>query len=584
MKHWWLFLIFWTGLIQAQVNFRATTDKTELTTEDRLKVEFTLNEKPEDFTPARFDDFYVLMGPFTSSSFQMINGKTSYSFSYGYILQPKRAGKLTIGPAEAVVNGKVYRTQPIEINVVKPAPGFSVKEENTDKSSEIKEKKDLIFRLELTKTKPYVGEAVGGVYKLYVHQNTRLADLQQLAIPEYEGFWKEVVSNRVEGPEEKIINGEPYSVYTLGKVVLFPQRSGVLKIKPYKISLVKLKREKRYFGPFVEYVDVPVNISLSSGTKLLRVKPLPENKPEDFGGAVGIFEMDVQTDREKVRTGEPMNIEIHVAGTGNFNQFELPALHLSEGLEVYEPETKTSLKPTLHGLTGYVRKTYTIIPQEPGKYKIPALRFSFFNPKTGKYETLTSKEFILEVDGKSLAGSAQAIQSGSTGSNYFYPIFLKSSWQKTGEKPFYGSGKFYFVLVFLLLLFPLIYYGNKWGEKYKSNTELIRQKTLEKNIQNLLKSARENLGNKDLFYGHLEKALMQYFKKTLKLDMSDITKNQVQNLLKDKNVPEDLIIKLTDIWNKIESIRYTPVDITGMEEDYNHVKELLKEMDKYLRR
>ncbi len=584
MKFRWFLWILWSGWMTAQVEFNATTDKTELTTEDRLKVEFTLNEKPEDFTPPRFDDFYVLMGPFTSSSFQMINGKTSYSFSYGYILQPKRTGKLTIGPAEAVINGKVYRTQPIEIHVIKSAPGFSVKEEDTDKSSEINETKDLIFRLELTKTKPYVGEAVGGVYKLYVHRGTRLADLQQVAIPEYEGFWKEVISNKIEGPEEKIIKGEPYSVYTLGKVVLFPQRAGVLKIKPFKISLVKLKREKRYFGPFVEYVDVPVNVSLSSGTKLLRVKPLPENKPEGFNGAVGIFDLNVHIDKEKVRTGDPVNVEISVSGTGNFNQFELPVLHLSEGLEVYEPETKSSLKATMQGLRGTVRKIYTVIPQSPGKYKIPSLSLAFFNPQTGKYETVTSKEFILEVEGKTLTGNTQSVPTGTSGSNYFFPNILKTGWKKTGAKPFYGSGKFYVLLILLLLVFPGIYAGQKAIKKYRGNTELLRQKSLEKNIQNLLKSARENLGDKDLFYGHLEKALMQYFKKALKLDYSGITKNQVQNILKEKKVPEEMIEKLTDIWNKIESIRYTPVDITGMEEDYEHVKTLLKDMDKYMRR
>ncbi len=580
---WWMWMMPWW--MWAQVEFTARTDKQELSTEDRLKVEFTLNERPDDFQAPSFEGFRVVMGPFRSTSFQYINGKSSYSYTFGYVLQPLRTGTLVIGSAAATVNGKTYRTEPIRIKVLKPTPGFSMKGPATDKKSENGNGADVFFRLELNKREAYTGEAIGGVYKLYVRQGVEVADLQQLSLPEYEGFWKEIVSDKVEGPAQTQINGQNYLVYTLGKVVLFPQRTGILKIKPYKISIVKLRREKRYFGPFVEYVDVPEQISLSTKTQHIRVKPLPEaGKPDSFTGAVGVFDLEAEAGKLQVRTGDAVTLELRLSGTGNFNQFELPKWQLSDGLEVYEPEKHSNLRATLYGLKGYESLTYTIIPQAPGKYKIPALKWAYFNPQTKKYEEISTREMILEVKGKALTGGTPVSPgvSGGAGDTYFHYIAGKTRLVPMDKKAFYPSGGFYTLLLILLAFFPLAFGIKKYREYVLSDTEKLQQKTVKKHIRNLLKEAEKHVGDKDVFYGHLEKALVSYLQNALKISAVQMHKTAITEALKKRGVPGVLTDRLNALWEKIETVRYTPVDIRGMEKDFEEAKQLLGELDKYL--
>ena len=41
--------------------------------------------------------------------------------------------------------------------------------------------------------------------------------------------------------------------------------------------------------------------------------------------------------------------------------------------------------------------SYTIVPSYRGKYPIPSISFSYFNPDTGTYKTLNSEEILINV-------------------------------------------------------------------------------------------------------------------------------------------------------------------------------------------
>ena len=113
-------LLFLTTISLAQeVSFKAQPSRTSLGENEYLRVDFTMNKEGDNFVPPSFANFEVT-GPTQSISHSWINGNRSFSKTYTYMLQPKRKGKLTIGAAAIIIDGKEYKTKPITIEVTDP--------------------------------------------------------------------------------------------------------------------------------------------------------------------------------------------------------------------------------------------------------------------------------------------------------------------------------------------------------------------------------------------------------------------------------------------------------------------------------
>jgi len=584
-----LILFLWAAIgmhsLRSQDLFYARVSKTEMTADDRVRVDFVLKQKESDFTPPPFKDFYVIMGPSVSQSFSWINGRSSYTKTYTYILQPKRTGILEIEPARAVIQGKEYFTEPVKITVDKsenpppaatgPAPA-PPREKNATA-----EGKDIFLTLELTKTKPYVNEAVGGIYKLYIKQGIDATNFQITTLPEYKGFWVEKLSDKFEGPYMREINGVPYEVYNVSKIVLFPQQAGVLKIKPLKAKITKITYRQEILGGFFAHtVEVPQIKELSSGVKIIRVKPLPEEgKPVDFSGAVGKFDLRLFMDKDSVKVGQSVSLRLKVNGRGNLGLIDLPDLQLPPDLEVFEPEIKRNYKPTLYGFRGSIEKIFTVIPQKSGKYIIPAVKFSYFDPETGKYHTLETRERLLHVTGTGLSLSSSP-KGNVTADSGLEPLAESGKWLSVRKTRFFG-GKWYVyatLLPFVILLLARLF--KTYRDRRLSRPEVLHRKRVQSELNRLLRQAEGATDDKEKFYGLLEKILFTYFKEKMHLRPVEVTRDAVIKRLQKQGVADEILSRLEDLWQKIAAARYTPAGSAVMRDDLENVKQLLRELDK----
>jgi len=239
MKKWiYIFsLILWTTAGWSQVNFKTRVSKRKLSTNDRLQVRFEISTKGENidkrsFTPPSFDGFQRIMGPSTSQEWSFINGRQSAKFSYIYILQPVKTGKITIGKATVKVDDKIYETQPVTIRVEKGSNPTNNQQQNypatqgngkTDNIT-VKDKVEGAFLVaEVSKDNPYVNESVGLTYKLYIPKNYGVTNYNETEQPQYNGFWVQDINKNISGPYQGEIKGKPYIYYVLRKKVLFPQ-------------------------------------------------------------------------------------------------------------------------------------------------------------------------------------------------------------------------------------------------------------------------------------------------------------------------------------------------------------------------
>ncbi len=569
---------------QDEVTFEMKLSKNKLGINERLRVDFEMNRDGDNFSPPTFDGFQVIMGPSQSISSSWINGVRSYSKTYSYTLSPTARGKFTISQATIVINGETYKTLPEEVEVTaavdKPSGQMTV----DDIADE-----NLHLVAEVSKADPYLNEAISVVYKLYVSPTINVSNFRPLDNPTYNNFWSQDMPFSKYNIQNGMYDGKSYRYVVLKRVVLYPQKSGKLEIEPLSLDVtLDVPTDRRDF--FGGRIYSQTNKTVSAGQRTITVKPLPdEGKPADFGGAVGDFNFSVTTSKTELKASESLQAKVEIKGKGNLKLFQLPEPTLPGSLEVYEPEFKENVRTTLSGMEGSVSNSYTIVPSTKGKYPIPKVSFSFFNPETGQYKTLVSNEIMINVMGGpaiaegagagNLAGNKQLVTG--TG-NLFHFIKLEPGLSPRGTAYFFGSTRFYLWLFVPLLLIPLAIIFGKRREAIASDVMGNKVKRANKLARKYLSKARKELGNKEAFYIALEKALHNYLKARLKIETTEFSKDKISDLLLQREVDQATSDGFISLLKNCEMARYSPFSEVQMQQDYDKASEVIAAMDKQL--
>ena len=574
-----------TTLASSQVTFEAKVSKKKLGINERLRVDFEMNQDGDNFNPPDFANFMVVGGPNQAVSNSWINGKRSYSKTYSYFLAPKRQGTFTINQATIEIEGEIYKTTPVQITVTS-----AVETPKDGNNADYIASENIHLVAEVSKTNPYLNEAITVVYKLYVSPNTGVSNWREIDNPKYSDFW----SQNIDIKGLKVLNGtykgEDYRYVILRKTVLYPQKTGKLEIEPLSLDItVDVPTNRRDI--FGTRLMNQVHKTVSAGKRTINVKPLPERgKPADFTGAVGDFNFKVTTSKYELNASESLQAKVEVSGTGNLKLFELPKLNLPSSLEVYEPEHAENVRTNLDGMSGSISDSYTVVPQYRGKYPIPSISFSYFDLKSQSYKTINSNEMVIDVLEGPTTNSGQDITSVNgnkqrvvLNDNQF--AFVKTNTNFTSIKPthFFKSIAFWSAMILPFLAIPLVLVFKKEKEKRQADVFGNKIRKADKLAKKYLSEAKKVLGNKEAFYIALEKALHNYLKAKLHIETSEFTKDKISNLLNDKGVDANTIKDFIAILENCELARYTPINQVEMQKDYDLAAQTITVIDKEVR-
>ncbi len=576
-----LFMSFVTQFVLAQAEFKTTVSKSKLGVNQRFRIVFSINKQGADnFTPPSFKNFRVVAGPSQSVNQSWINGKVSFSQSYTYILMPKAIGTFTIPSASIQLNGKTLKSNTVKMNILK---AVDLPKNPNDPNYIAEQNVHLVA--EISKSKPFVGEGIYVEYKLYVSENISVKDFSVTESPQYNGFWNQEIKINNLQIKNGIYNGENYRYVVLKKALLIPTKSGKLVIEPMKMDIligVPTGRGDFFGNPITRNLTK----SFSSPKRNINVKDLPlEGKPENFNGAVGDFNFSITSSKNELKANESSEIKVSVNGKGNLKLFEIPKIQTPKELEVYTPEHKEQVRTTLSGIRGSVYDLYTVVPQFKGKYKIPKVSFSYFNPKEKKYHTITTEDLFVNVlEGKEIVSTTNNTVKKDiaiTGSNFRY-IQTKTTFSPIEESDFLGSNLFYILLLLPIVAIPIgIGVHTKMAER---NNDIVgvKQRKADRLAKKYLSEAKKQLGNKEEFYIALEKALHNYLKAKLQVETSDISKDKITKILQSKNVENKDIQSFIDVLNDCDFARYTPITDVMMHEEFEKAKEVIIALDKQL--
>ncbi|WP_410471163.1 BatD family protein [Flavimarina sp. Hel_I_48] len=576
-----LFLSVGFHSLAQKVQFDATVSKNKLGVNERLRVDFEMNQDGDNFQPPSFQGFTVVGGPNQSISQQWINGKKSFSKTFSYFLAPNTTGNLKIGQAEISIAGNTYKTIPLDIEVT-----GAVNNPNDEAGPQYAVEDKIHLVAEVSNTKPYLNEAITVVYKLYVSPQTAVNGWNEIDAPKFADFWSQSIDEKQFKVYDGTYDGEPYRYVILRRTLLYPQKTGDLTIEPLALSLnVEVPTQRRDI--FGGYVTRPEKLTVAANNRKITVKPLPEQgKPADFSGAVGNFDFNVTTTKKELKASESLNLNITASGNGNLKLFKLPKPKLPSALEVYEPEHDETINTNINGMSGSIADRYTVVPQVKGKYPIPQISFSYFDPKTDKYRTLTSEELLINVEkgpeAVTTANGDTANKKEVVASNQFRYIKTDADLEPMGEKRFFRSTAFWSLMASPLLFIPLILLANRKRREYKADVKGNRLRKADRMARKFLSEAKKNMGDQKAFYLALERCLHNYLKAKLNIQTSDMSKERIKSLLQQRTVKEETSAAFLSVLESCEFARYTPSSDVTMQKDYDKAAQVISEMDKQL--
>lgn len=575
-------------LIALFVGFSAMADNVRFIMEgpeivglgDQFRLGFTLNEKGSDLQLPDLSNFDVLMGPSTSqsSSIQIINGKTtqSTSFSYIFVLRAKKEGKFTIRPASIKVDGKIYESNSLEIQVAKGQPQQSASQQNQAEAEATPtgniSKDNLFVKLNLDKTNVSKGEQIIATVKLYLSQNVPLSGFDEVKLPSYEGFW----TKEIEVPQQvnftrEVYNGKIYQVGVLKKTILFPQQTGAIRIDPFEITCLVRQRVGQQRGFFDDFFDNyrVVKAKVVSDPISVNVKDLP-NQPSNFSGAVGSFTFSGALDKNNIKSNEAVTLKLTVNGTGNLTLINPLKVVLPEDFETYEPKTSNRITANDNGLSGSITFEYLFIPRFAGNFTISPVQFVFFNPATRQYETRSTEAFKISVEKGTDDPNASVVSSYSKqdvkmiGKDIRFIKQNKSKLKPKGSS-FYGTLEFYAIYVLSMIAFAIVYVLNRKKIKESANIALVRNKQANKVALKRLKAAAGFLKNNqaEKFYESVIKALWGYLSDKLSIPVAELNRERASATLSAKGIDQEVINELMKIIDDCEFARYAPAAFSG---------------------
>ena len=581
-------LILFIGMtfsVHSQISFDAQVSKKRLGINERLRVDFKMNENGDNFIPPSFTNFLVVSGPQQSVNRSWVNGVSSFSKTYTYFLSPKTKGKLTIDQASITIQGEVYKTSPVEIEVTE-----AVEKPNDPNNIDYITDENIQLVAEISNTNPYINEGISVVYKLYFRNPISITDVQELETPSYGDFWSNKINiGRVQVNPRGSYKGEQYNEVVWQKVVLYPQKSGKLTLEPLTLNL-SLQVPSNRQDLFGRRILTQGQKTITAGKRELNVKPLPtQGQPDSFSGAVGEFDFDVILSKESLKASESFQAKIKINGKGNLNLFNLPKLNVPNTLEVYEPERTENIKTNLTGMQGSVEELYTIVPQYQGKYPIPAVQFSYFDPKQEAYQILKSQELLVDVYDGPVAGIASQ-NTNSIGAkrpvtevdSSFRFIQLETNLKPIKTAPFWASLKFWILLglPFVLLLFAYLF--KRFILNKSEDSSSVKQRLAKQLAKKYLSSAKKALHNQVEFYEALERALHNYLKAKLKIETTELSKAKIEQLLLKKRVEQQLAKDFIEVVENCELARYATGSAGSIQTDYERASRVMAAIDRQL--
>lgn len=582
-----------TQALADKVSFTASAPDAVVVGE-QFRLSYTVTtQKVKDFHVPSIKGFDVLMGPSRSqqSSTQIVNGNvtSTSSITFTYILMASTAGEYTIPGASIVADGNEMVSNSVKVKVLPQDQGGNSGNIHSSSTASVSNQ-DLFVTATASKTNVYEQEAFVLTYKIYTRESN--LQMNNAKLPDFKGFHSqeiEMTSNARWSQEH--YKGRNYYTTVYRQFVLFPQQSGKLFIDPAQFQMT-VGKPVQSADPFDAFFNggsnmIKIEKSIATPKIAINVNALPAGKPAEFSGGVGEFTISSSINSKELKTNDAITIKLVISGTGNLKLISNPEIKFPEDFEVYDPKVDNQVRLTREGLTGNKVIEYLAIPRHAGTYKIPGVAFSYFDIRSKSYKTLNTEDYVINVEKG--AGNADQVIANFTnkedlkvlGEDIRYIKLNEVSLQPKGRF-FYGSMTYWLFYIIPALAFIIFFIIYRKQASENANVAKMRTKKANKVATKRMKLAGKLLSEnkKDAFYDEVLKALWGYISDKLNIPVSRLSKDNIEENLRNHGVNEELIKGFLNALNDCEFARFAPGDENqAMDKVYSSSIEVISKME-----
>ena len=556
-------------LALSQVKLEVKIEKTNLKLGEVTQVNYVFNEEGRNFTPPSFAGFNK-GGSYVSSNEVYDNGEYAIQQVYTFVIQAAKAGKVTISPANIRFDGKVYASKPVVVSVSKEKASNAIPKQNTPAipKSNVNNKtiagaNNLLFvDVEVNKTSAFVNEPVEVFYRIYLAPNLDV-ELNKKITTKFNNFWSQ--TEDVQGGwERSVVNNRVYKSKIFKKAILYPQKTGKLEITPITLDL-NINYPTGEFDFFGEPEYSVARREVVSNTKHIQVNSLPEKgKPENFTGAVGKFEFEVNIQKSELKSGESLQLDVIVSGNGNLKLFEIPKPNLPSNFEIFEPKHQEFINENMKGISGKIMDSYTVIPQEKGVFRLKPQQFSFFDVQSRTYKTISSEAVDLNV----LQGENQANVTS----------IPKAKPSVKEKKEAVNSGFeftfIHFIGAVVATGLALLFFTLKRNKKQEEEEVKMEVKPIKKEFT--VNEIQDFITDKELFYQKMEAKIAEFLEHKFSLEKADFNKENIIQKFQENNISQEDTSDFIGLLHNCEKARYMPTSDANMQLDFEKLHHLVQ--------
>ncbi len=573
-----------TSPAMAYLTIAAETDRNSVEINENLYLTVTVAgdsaSVPEPKLP-NMQNFNVYSSG-RSQSISIINGKITTSVAFTYILTPRFLGSQRI-PAFSISNGKERAaTNELEVTVTKARqkaqtqaqtstpPGPGAQRPGRRKASGAQAGEQIFIKAETDKKSAYIGEQIDLSIKFYTA--IPLSSNPQYVPPILKNLLAEDLPPVRNG--ETDIGGVRYS-YSEIKTALFALTAGPAAIQPATVvAQISSDQPINPFDPnfFQTFMSMSgaqgQSRDFSTETLNLDIKPLPSGAPAGFSGAVGNYTMNASADRSEAKTGEAVNLSVTITGSGNLKTVTAPKLPDLPNFKVFDTMSSLDVKKEGDLISGKKTFTYILVPRSEGKYNIPSVKFSFFDPKAGAYKELQTWPVLMSVEkgeqgAKSVYYNPSAAQSQVTasGSDIRYvsdrngPGALSRLSARAAALPLWAHA-------IPAALLGLAFWLSRFNRYKSANPLLFRFRRARSEAfrdiaraEALIKDGKNNEAVSELY-----DSLMNYLSDKCGVKVSALTTRKAAGIIKERfpRAEETSLEEIRELWSALELRHFSP--------------------------
>lgn len=512
-----------------------------------------------------------------------------------YELQAVKVGKVEIPPLAFRAGRTSHPTQRISVEIVEavsPSPSA------TASSPPGPPDKRLFLRAFAEVTDAYVGQQVPVTIQL-CWAGIRISSPRLHPI-QTEGFRR--VSLRDAVQTSRTIDGSRYDVVELTEVY-FPLIPGRLKIGPFRITcdlLVPRQSTRRWPPSIDEFFDSDIGtffgnfsrtpIDVTADEILLNVRPLPEEgKPPSFSGAVGNFSVVADVRPTDITPGDGVTVTMTVHGEGDLETATASLVKGSDSLRAFPPDISFHVLQNTDRLHTQKIFKQLVVVQSADVRDIPPVEFSYFNPASSEYVTVSKGPFPVNVTGAdtSFLSATQSPVSKSDVSILSRGLFGIKTDVSAITLPQTGFGLSPIVLAAVLGV-PLIIVSTSWIVSRK-----VERLRLDNAYARSLRARKGALAELNLggdaaadTCSKVARALCGFVADKLDLPIGSVTTDSVGNVLLRSGVRGDLVDDVLEVLHECDRGRFSgrsaEPKLTG--DLPNKARALIRELDKSIRK